>query len=224
MSEAYIFEGSTTNGAIEKGLKELKVARSQVNIRVLEENKRSFFSILAPRVVKVELTLKGQNKTKSIEKTNVSESDIENAKKIVKEFIEQFIKNINIENVEYSLNYEENFIKINFVGDKLKNLIGYRGETLNSLEIIMNSVLLANNINIKVLCNINNYREKRLNTLNELADKVSREVVKKGKSVTLAPMPAYERKIIHTKLQDNKKVKTYSVGEGSRRRLVITLK
>ena len=66
MSEAYIFEGSTTNEAIEKGLKELKVARSQVNIRVLEENKRSFFSILAPRVVKVELTLKDQNKTKII--------------------------------------------------------------------------------------------------------------------------------------------------------------
>ncbi len=52
MSETYIFEGSTTNEAIEKGLKELKVSRNQVEIKVLDENKKKFFSILAPRIVK----------------------------------------------------------------------------------------------------------------------------------------------------------------------------
>ena len=58
MSKTYILEGNTTNAAIEKGLKELKVSKNQVDIKVLEENKKSFFSILAPRVVKVEFTLK----------------------------------------------------------------------------------------------------------------------------------------------------------------------
>ena len=59
---AYIYEGKTTNEAIEKGLKELKVSKSQVEIKVLEsEDKRSFFSILTPRVVKVELILKNKN-------------------------------------------------------------------------------------------------------------------------------------------------------------------
>lgn len=224
MSETYIFEGNTTNDAIEKGLKELNVSRNQVSIRVLEENKRSFFSILAPRVVKVEISLNSNDRGKLAKNKEINKEEIEPAKKIIKDFLEQFIKNMKIENVEYKVEFAENFIKVNFAGDKMKNLIGYRGETLNSFENILSAILLNNGINIKVLCNINNYREKRLETLNELADKVSNEVIRKGKSITLAPMPAYERKVIHTKLQNHEKIKTYSVGEGTRRRLVVTLK
>lgn len=224
MSETYIFEGNTTNDAIEKGLKELNVSRNQVSIRVLEENKRSFFSILAPRVVKVEISLNSNDREKLAKNKEINKEEIEPAKKIIKDFLEQFIKNMKIENVEYKVEFAENFIKVNFAGDKMKNLIGYRGETLNSFENILSAILLNNGINIKVLCNINNYREKRLETLNELADKVSNEVIRKGKSITLAPMPAYERKVIHTKLQNHEKIKTYSVGEGTRRRLVVTLK
>ena len=224
MSETYIFEGNTTNDAIEKGLKELNVSRNQVSIRVLEENKRSFFSILAPRVVKVEISLNSNDREKLAKNKEINKEEIEPAKKIIKDFLEQFIKNMKIENVEYKVEFAENFIKVNFAGDKMKNLIGYRGETLNSFENILSAILLNNGINIKVLFNINNYREKRLETLNELADKVSNEVIRKGKSITLAPMPAYERKVIHTKLQNHEKIKTYSVGEGTRRRLVVTLK
>ena len=66
MRKTYIFEGNTTNEAIEKGLKELNVSKNQVEIKVLEENKRSFFSILAPRIVKVEMTLKEIHKKLSI--------------------------------------------------------------------------------------------------------------------------------------------------------------
>ena len=182
MSETYIFEGNTTNEAIEKGLKELKVSKNQVEITVLEENKRSFFSILAPRVVKVQFKLKNSVKKVVKKEIVISEEEIEKA------------------------------------------LIGYRGETLNALDTIINSVLINNKIHVRVSCNINNYREKRMETLNELADKISKTVIKTGKNVTLDPMPAYERKIIHTRLQNSSEVKTYSVGEGARRRIVISLK
>lgn len=224
MSETYIFEGNTTNEAIEKGLKELKVSKNQVEITVLEENKRSFFSILAPRVVKVQFKLKNSVKKVVKKEIVISEEEIEKAKKCIEKFLNELIEKINLGKAEYTLKFEENIIKINFVGDTLKALIGYRGETLNALDTIINSVLINNKIHVRVSCNINNYREKRMETLNELADKISKTVIKTGKNVTLDPMPAYERKIIHTRLQNSSEVKTYSVGEGARRRIVISLK
>ena len=227
MNKTYIFEGNTTNEAIEKGLKELNVSKNQVDIRVLEENKRSFFSILAPRIVKVEFTLKNNKdiKKKSIKKEIiVSEEEVQETKKFVESFVNEFIEKLNLGQVEYTINYEEKIIKLDFIGDKLKELIGYRGETLNSIENIINAVLINNKFHLRVSCNINNYRERRMKTLNELADKVSKTVIRTGKKITLEPMSAYERKIIHTKLQNSDKVKTYSVGEGTRRRLIIALK
>jgi len=228
MNKTYVFEGNTTNEAIENGLKELKVSRSQVEIKVLEENKRSFFSILAPRVVKVEFTLKENTKKDARREVKkeiiISEEEINEAKSFLEKFINEFLEKMDLKDVEYVINYDENILKIDFKGDSLKSLIGYRGDTLNALQTIVNAILKSNKFNVKASCNINSFREKRVNALNELADKVSKTVVRKGKSITLEPMPAYERKIIHTRLQNNDKVKTYSVGEGTRRRLIIALK
>jgi len=230
MSETYIFEGNTTNEAIEKGLNELKVSKNQVEIKVLEENKRSFFSILAPRIVKVQFTLKSNVKTetrreKSVKKEIIiSEEEIAAAKEFIDKFVKEFISKISADNVDYEIKYEEKILKIEFKGDSLKYLIGYRGEALNALENIINALLKNNKFNLRATCNINNFRERRVIALNELADKVSKTVVRTGKKITLEPMPAYERKIIHTRLQDNDRVTTYSIGEGSRRRLTITLK
>ena len=78
--------------------------------------------------------------------------------------------------------------------------------------------------NIKVILDIGNYKDVRKKTLEELARKVEKTVKKTGKSVTLEPMTAYERKILHTELQNSEFVKTYSIGEGDRRRVVIAKK
>ena len=76
---------------------------------------------------------------------------------------------------------------------------------------------------VKIMLNIGGYREKREKDLENLAVKIAASVVKTGKSITLEPMTAYERKIIHTKLQENAKVKTYSIGEEPYRKLVVAL-
>ena len=97
MEKKIIAEGKTTNEAIEKGLKELKVSRNQVDIRVLEnEEKRSFFSILAPRVVKVELTVKEQKEVtkKEIKPKKIielSEEEQQKAEQNIKCFLEDFV-------------------------------------------------------------------------------------------------------------------------------------
>ena len=77
---------------------------------------------------------------------------------------------------------------------------------------------------IRVYLDVEGYREKRTKTLEELAEKISRTVIRTKKAITLEPMTAYERKIIHTKLQNHPKVKTFSKGEEPYRKVVITLK
>lgn len=239
--EIHIFEGKTTNEAVEKALKELNVSKSKVDIKVLEtEDKRSFFSILTPRVVKVEVKLKdGVEKTKPKEskkeaksenkkeekKKNSENTDISGTIKNVKNFLEDFIKHLPTPKLEYIVKEVEGNISVEINGDDTGYLIGYRGEVLNGLQTILTSVATKDSKeNVKVLLNISGYREKREKDLQSLATKIASSVIKTKKVITLEPMSAYERKVIHTKLQENDKVETYSIGEEPYRKIVVKLK
>lgn len=229
MSKSIIVEGNTTNEAIEKGLKELGVSKEMVEIKTLEEEKkRSFYSILAPRVVKIEMTLKEnvkieKEKNKVIKQKNINKNivEIEEASKRIQDFLEKILD----KNVKYNVNIRDFIIYVNIEGEEINNLIGYRGVTINALQVLVTAVANKNvDTKIMVILDVGNYREKRKQTLEELAEKISKTVIKTKKSITLEPMSAFERKIIHTKLQDSDKVKTFSKGEEPHRRVVITLK
>lgn len=230
MLKSIISEGKTTQEAIDNGLKELKVSKDKVEIKVLEnENKKSFFSILTPRVVKVELTLKEEKVSKLAEKKEQKPKreyahnieDIEKAKERVDTFLKNWLAQID-ESLVYTSKVEDYSILVDIKGEAAGLLIGYRGESLNAMQTILSTIANRHaNEKIKLLLDIENYRSKRAKILEELAEKVSKTVLKNGKSVTLEPMSAYERKIIHSKLQDNTKVETYSIGEGDNRRVVI---
>ena len=219
--KTYIFEGKTTNEAIEKGLKELKVSKNRVDIKVLEnEEKRSFFSILAPRVVKVEMKLK--EKVENNKKETKSQEEI---KKQLEDFLRVFIENLPTKELKYEIRKEKEIFYIDINGKDTGYLIGYRGEVLNSFQSILNNIVCKNSKErLKVILNIGNYRDKRTKDLEILAEKIAKNVIKNGKSITLEPMTAYERKVIHTKLQENDKIKTYSIGEEPHRKVVIDLK
>ena len=228
--KTYIFEGKTTNEAIENGLKELKVSKNKVDIKVLEqEDKRSFFSILAPRIVKVEMKLKDiptkiSSKETPKEKVERRDINIEEAKAIVEAFVKEFLSKIPNEKFEYTIKTNEDGILIDITGKNAGFLIGYRGEVLNSIQNVITNVVNKNsNDKIRVMLNIGGYREKREKDLENLAVKIAASVIKTGKNITLEPMTAYERKIIHSKLQENNKVKTYSVGEEPHRKVVVAL-
>ncbi len=225
MSKTIISEGKTTNEAIENGLKELKVSKNEVEIKVLEnEDKRSFFSILAPRVVKVELTLKEDNKKEEKKEVILSQEDFNIAKNNVKTFLDEFLKDLNEES-EYNIKEENNRLLVEIKGRNLGFLIGYRGETLYDLQNIISSIANKKVENrVSVILDIENYRQKREKTLHDLALKVASTVIKTRKDVTLEPMKPYERKIIHSALQDNDKVTTKSIGKEPKRKVVISLK
>ena len=232
MPDSKVFEGKTTNEAIEKGLKELKVSKNDVEIKVLEnEDKRSFFNILAPRVVKVELILKEKKEEKknNVEKpkveVKVDEKILENAKQKITDFLDKFLNQTTGEKIDYTCEIDGNAIKIEIEDRRVDFLIGYRGETMNSLQAILTAIATKDAAEkIRVEIDVLGYREKRKKALEELAEKIAKSVIKTRKSITLEPMTPYERKIIHTTLQDNSKVKTVSIGEGTHRKVVVSLK
>ena len=228
MEKTIIAEGKTTNEAIENGLKQLKVSKDKVEIKVLEnEEKRSFFSILAPRVVKVELTLKEDAKGAKIQEKReikLTKQEQEKAKENIEKFLKDFMRNLP-EDTKYEINVEESGLKVSLTNDNLGYLIGYRGETLYALQNIMTAIAGKGiEQKVRVILDIEGYKAKREKTLEDLAEKVAKTVIRTKKPIKLEPMQAYERKIIHSKLQQNSKVETTSVGEEPHRRIIVSLK
>lgn len=229
MGKSIISQGKTTNEAIENGLKELKASKDMVEVKVIEEEKRSFYNILAPRVVKVELTVKekeevkkeNNNKEKTERKINKNEDEIKTAVEQINVFLGKFLK----EDITYKTEVKEYEIYVDIQGEDVNHLIGYRGENINAFQTILTSIANKNSTaKIRVYLDIAGYRERRVKTLEDLAEKIARTVVRTRKPVTLEPMTAYERKIIHTKLQSHAKVETISKGEEPYRKVVIKLK
>ena len=117
---------------------------------------------------------------------------------------------------------EKDRYKVYLEGDKLGQLIGRRGETLDAIQQLTNySVNRGNDKRVRVHVDAENYREKREQSLQHLALKVAAKVVKYRRSVTLEPMNAYERHVIHTALQEVAGVTTYSTGVDPNRRVIV---
>lgn len=225
--------GKTYEEAVNDGLKKIGLPKSSVNIELVKEAKKTFFSILEPRQVKVIITEKENNESTdtNTQETHVekvyekpSEEDKEEVKKIVESFIKDYISALGIElNVE--IEEKEDVIKVNLNGEKAGLVIGYRGETLEALQVLVVNIANRNREKrVRILIDAENYRQKREKTLEELAHKVASSVVAKRRSISLEPMVAFERKVIHEALQDHPKVKTASVGEEPYRKVVISLK
>ena len=235
MEKTIIAEGKTTNEAIENGLRELNVSKDCVDIKVLDsEDKRSFFSILTPRVVKVEMTLKERknNEThtykreenKPKKEIELSKEEQDKAKQNVENFMKEFIEKLP-EGTNYNIEPTTSYIHVNIMSKDLGYLIGHRGDTLYALQNIFSAIAGKGIENrVRVILDIEGYKAKREKTLEELAEKVAKTVIRTKKTIKLEPMQAYERKIIHSKLQQNSKIETISVGEEPNRRIIISLK
>ena len=223
MAKTIISEGKTTSEAIEKGLKAINLPKELVEIKVIEENKKSFFDILAPKVVKVEIKEKEAKKPEEFE-IETTEEELENAKTTIEKFLEDFINSLPTQ-AEYETEIKDKCLYIWINGKEIGNLIGYRGEALYALENILKAIANKKSENKVVLrLDIENYKQKRVSTLEDLANKKAKIVEKTGKLITLEPMQAYERKVIHTVLQNNPNVETRSIGQEPKRRIVISKK
>lgn len=137
-------------------------------------------------------------------------------------YIKEVMTKLGCENVSVSAAENDGVIYLHLDGEKLGVVIGRRGETLDALQYLTSLAANTGNGYQKVTLNIGNYREKREQTLTALAKRVSAQVISNGRSRTLEPMNPYERRIIHTAVQEIEGVVSSSIGEGSGRRVVIS--
>ena len=224
MGKSIIAEGKTTTEAIEKGLKELGTTKSKVDIKVLEEEKKSFFSILAPRNVKVELTIRQDVREDVVyvekEVKTISKEEQDSAIHAAETFLKSFLSNFSEETI-YIIAFDKDMLKIDIKGEA-GFLIGHKGESLNAIQDILKGIVNKNLTNrVKIILDIEGYKEKRKSVLEERALSKAKKVLTTKKNSMFEPMRAYERKIIHTKLQNMENIKTISTGEEPYRRVEI---
>lgn len=194
----------TVEDAVNEALEELKTDKDNVDIEVLEEPTKGLLGIGAkPALVRVTL------KEKQVDKT---------AK--VKEIIDSITGCMGL-TVNSDIKEEEESIKVDINGENLGLIIGHKGENLDALQLLTSVIVNKTGEYKRIELDVQNYREKRKETLIHLAQKKARDVIKYGRNVTLEPMTPYERRIIHTALQEDTKVTTTSVGTEPFRKVVI---
>lgn len=220
--------GNTYDEAVKDALNKIGLEKNKVSIELIEEPKKRFFNILEHRIVKVRVTeIEKVEEKESVKHTEIIEApaeDIEAAKVKTTKFLEEYFKQMGLElNIESK--YEDKILKFDISGEKAGIVIGYRGENLDALQLLVSTIANRKKENyVKILLDVEGYRKKRVKTLEELAMKVAHTVVSKRRSITLEPMVPFERRVIHTTLQNNPKVKTESVGLEPYRKVVISLK
>ena len=200
-------EGKTVEEALNKALIELDTNKDMVNIEVLDHGSKGLFNVIGAKPAKIRVSSKYNY--------------IEEARN----FIAHILKCMEVK-AEIDIKEENDVIIINLSGEKMGVIIGYRGETLDSMQYLVS--LVVNKIHElphkKVILDTENYRSKREETLKGVAIKTANRVKKTQKAFKLEPMNPYERRIIHSALQEDTFVNTYSEGEEPFRRIVVELK
>lgn len=197
----------TVNDAITVACQRLSVTSDKLEYEIIEEGSTGFL---------------GFNSKPAIIKARVKTSIEDKAKDFLKDVFEAMNLTVVI-NVKFDA--EDNSLDIDVSGDEMGVLIGKRGQTLDSLQYLVSLVVnkeVENYIRVKV--DTENYRQRRKETLENLAKNISFKVKRSKRSVSLEPMNPYERRIIHSALQNDKFVTTHSEGEEPFRRVVVTLK
>lgn len=205
MSQVVEKTGKSVQEAVNLALEELQADRDSVEVEVLDEGSKGLFG-LGGKVARVRVTL------------HLPPSG--DAKLFLSDVFAKMKVSVDIETEE-----DEESILLKVTGKDSGIIIGRRGETLDALQYLTSLVVNKDKEEYKrVTIDIENYRQKREETLVRLANRLAERVSRYRKNVTLEPMNPYERRIIHSSLQNNKYVETYSVGEEPNRKVIITPK
>ena len=237
--------GKNVNEAITKASLMLEIASDQLEIQVISEGSSGFLGIGSkPALIKARKKEESVDnfeieEVKEVSKEEAKEElndnilkeetkpiDVDKLKEKASEFLSDVFKAMDLD-VKLSMEFDEkeSSLNIDFEGPEMGILIGKRGQTLDSLQYITNLVVnkeIEGYVRVKL--DTENYRQRRKETLENLARNISFKVKKTRKAVSLEPMNPYERRIIHSSLQGNKYVETYSEGNEPYRHVVVTYK
>lgn len=207
MDEWKEFTGKTVDDALTEALLHFQTTSDNVEYEVIERESKGLLGIFSkPAKIRVKLKYSVEQAAKS--------------------FLNKVFKAMGIEaEVEVTFDQNNETVDINVIGSDVGVLIGKRGQTLDSLQYLTSLIINKNSESyLKVKLDTENYRERRKETLENLAKNIASKVKRTHKAVSLEPMNPYERRIIHSALQNDKFVETHSEGEEPYRKVVISLK
>ena len=197
----------TVDDAITEACQKFTVTSDKLEYEVIEEGKSGLLGIGAkPAIIKVRVKSSVEDKAK--------------------DFLKDVFAAMNLTVVvDVKYNEDESTMDVDLSGDEMGILIGKRGQTLDSLQYLVSLVVNKDTENyIRVKVDTENYRKRRKETLENLAKNISYKVKRTKRPVSLEPMNPYERRIIHSALQNDRYVTTYSEGDEPFRHVVVVLK
>lgn len=195
--------GQTVEKAVQSALEQLNTTKDHVEVSIIDEGKKGLLGVFGSK--------------RAVVKAVVKQTAIERGTA----YILEITGNMNVP-IEVTTTVKGNHIYYELTGDKIAMLIGKRGQTLNALQYLVHLALNRDGEQFyTVTVDAEGYRGRRKETLKELAAKMADKAVRLQKKVALEPMPAFERKIIHSALQGNKRITTYSDGDDPHRHIVI---
>ena len=200
--------GKTKEEAIQKAVDQLGTPVEDLEIEVLEEGSKGLFGFLGSKDFKIKATV-------------IVKDTIETR---ILSFLNGLFEVMNIE-ADIKIDMNSDSAKVSVIGDSAGQLIGRRGESLDALQMILSlAVNKTPGEYVKIMLDIEDYRSKREESLVRYANKMARTAAKQRKNIKLEPMNPYERRIVHSALQSDTYVTTYSEGEEPYRKVVIAVK
>ena len=210
--QEFEFEGKTTEEAIEKACKELNRPKEELDIEILEPGSAGIFGIVGTKKAKIKVTLPQEEQEEPTE-----ENDVDFAKKTL-----QDILSLISTEAEVTAGTEDGKITLNIYGDNSGLLIGRKGKTLDALQFIVNKIVNKSlSRKVQVVVDAENYRQRRRESLIQIALKLGDKAKRIGKPVTTNPLSPRERRIIHLALKDDPQLDTRSRGEGLLKKVLI---
>jgi spoIIIJ-associated protein len=216
--------GRNVEEAVEKALQELDADRDEVETEVLSEGSRGLLGLGAEEArVRASLV---RSKQLPAEAAVAEEPSVEAAEvaSIALEVLRELLSHMGIEATVVVREPEDKELPVvlDVQGEDLGILIGRQGETLRDLQYVTR-LIVSRKLQrwVNILVDVGGYKKRRERILTELAERMAQRVIAEGRPVTLEPMPAHERRIVHMALRDHRSVTTESTGEGRRRKVVI---
>jgi spoIIIJ-associated protein len=215
-------EGKTIEEAISKVCEELKVSREDVDIDVLANGSTGFLGLVGAKNAKIRATLKERPEVPTPEASLSSVPSGAQVAETAKKTLSDLLRLLEIE-ASIELKEDSERILLNIKGDGSGLLIGRKGQTLDALEYLVNKIVHKGAEDKKrIVVDTENYRSRREESLVNLAQRLAEKAKRMGRPVTISPMSAHDRRIIHLALQEDKALHTWSTGTGLYRKIIIS--
>jgi spoIIIJ-associated protein len=211
--QVFEFEGKNTEEAVENACRQLELSQDEIDVEIVEPGSAGIFGLVGGRKARIKVTLKSAEP-----EMYQSSQDLA----VAKEALEKILALIPVEGATVKAEQTDGAVALNIEGDESGLLIGRKGRTLDALQFIVNKIVNKTlEKRVQVVIDAENYRQRRRDSLIQMALRIGDKAKRIGKPVTTNPLNPHDRRIVHLALRDDQILDTRSRGEGLMKKVVI---